>query len=141
MTHTDPIAVVLIALVGMICGAIGMLFFANVIAHIHSLLKRVSDLETTVTQQNKKLEELEQTLARQRHTENTVSALEDAGLIGVAEIYRAQAAIDQNNLILDHIKSQLIKQTEILSVVREGPRAYPVDPASGERPKNGNKKK
>jgi hypothetical protein len=94
----------------------------------------ISNLVTAMRAKDQRIKELEEIVSRQRNTENTNSGLEAAGLISVAEIYRLQAQIDQNNLIMDHVRNQLIKQGKIIAVVRESPRSYPVDAPNEDTP-------
>ncbi|MDD5367488.1 MAG: hypothetical protein PHQ40_00520 [Anaerolineaceae bacterium] len=119
MTTDTIVAIVALLLISITSG-----FCGYIAARVRGTLRAYGE----------RIAELEAVAKRQRHTENTIAGVEDAGLISVAEIYRLQATIDHNNLILDHTRNQLIKQSGILSVVRQGPRAYPVDPPSGNAP-------
>lgn len=63
---------------------------------------------------------------RQRHTESTISGLEDA----TAVLFRFLIEDEMASAVR---REWVSKAANILGTLREGPRAYPIDPPSGER--------
>jgi hypothetical protein len=109
----------LLVMIGILVGIGGTYLVLTTHASRKALEKRITDLEEMVS--------------RQRHTENTIAGIEDAALIGTAEIYRLQSVIEKSNLELDYAACMLKKQAAVLTAVRESPRSYPVDKPSGRR--------